>query len=168
MKKQSQAVYEEVVKTLRTNDIPFVEGTSTARDILSKDLRETIVESIKHQLLTGAIALKQTQSNQKKLSDPKLLHNYANGLVSNWLNRDPRLNPNQNNTDSVTGIRKYAKDEIIQELKLVLSKVTQEDNQAGIEKTKEAIRNRIQELRTEETTKAKKEVSNLLKLKKVD
>lgn len=88
---QREAVYEEIMRVMQDNQIPY-DPTQPVKPLLNEEMTKTICSELVSRFLSGAITLKPTESNQKKLSDVKLMELYVVGLVNNWLKRDRRLN----------------------------------------------------------------------------
>lgn len=88
---QREAVYNEVMRVVREEKISVVSGQP-----VKPSLNETHIKKVCAALVAGfkakKIALKETESNKKKLSDDKAMELYCLGLLNNWLRRDKRLN----------------------------------------------------------------------------
>lgn len=88
---QREAVYNEVMRVIREEKI-----TVAPNQPVKPSLNETHFKKICVALVAGfkakKIALKETESNKKKLSDDKVMELYCLGLLNNWLRRDKRLN----------------------------------------------------------------------------
>lgn len=88
---QREAVYTEVMRIVRDEKINV-----GANQSIKPLLNETHVKKICAALVAGfkakKIALKETESNKKKLTDDKVMELYCLGLLNNWLRRDKRLN----------------------------------------------------------------------------
>lgn len=88
---QREAVYVEVMRVVREEKIAV-----TDKQPVKPLLNETHIKKICVALVAGfqakKIALKDTESNKKKLSDAKAMELYTLGLLNNWLRRDNRLN----------------------------------------------------------------------------
>lgn len=88
---QREAVYIEVMRIAREEKINVI-----ANQPIKPLLSEMHVKKICTALVIGfkakKIALKETESNKKKLSDEKVMELYCLGLLNNWLRRDKRLN----------------------------------------------------------------------------
>lgn len=88
---QREAVYVEVMRVVREEKIAVAD-----KQPVKPLLNETHIKKICVALVTGfqakKIALKDTESNKKKLSDAKAMELYSLGLLNNWLRRDNRLN----------------------------------------------------------------------------
>lgn len=88
---QREGVYIAVMRTLKSSGIDVKKGVAV-HTLLTSEHREAIYKLLAQGFSEKRIALKSTESNQKKISDPKALQVYIIGLVNNWLRRDPRLN----------------------------------------------------------------------------
>lgn len=88
---QREAVFQEVIRVLRDEKVPF-DGTSTVKAHLNETRLAKIYEGLAQGFKAGKIQLKPTPSNQKKLGEAALLKTYIVGLVNNWVRRDSRLN----------------------------------------------------------------------------
>lgn len=88
---QREAVYIEVMRLVREEKIVVVD-----RQSVKPLLNETHIKKICTALVTGfqskKIALKDTESNKRKVTDTKAMELYCLGLLNNWLRRDKRLN----------------------------------------------------------------------------
>lgn len=88
---QREAVYNEVMRMIREEKISVASNQP-----VKPSLNETHIKKICAALVAGfkakKIALKETESNKKKLSDDKAMELYCLGLLNNWLRRDKRLN----------------------------------------------------------------------------
>jgi hypothetical protein len=85
--KQKDAVYASVKSVLKSKEIPWTENETVVKDLLygQRLVRQQICEDIILGFKTGLITLKK-EFDEAGLSD------YTNGLVTNWLKKDPRLN----------------------------------------------------------------------------
>lgn len=84
---QSDAVYASVVETLAENDITFETGMRV-QDFLNKEIRATIKAKVLTMFSNGLVRF----SDQAKLQDTKYMSSYVSGLITNWTNKDRRLN----------------------------------------------------------------------------
>ena len=88
---QREAVYNELMRKIREEKISVA-----SNQLVKPFLNESHVKKICAALVSGfkakKIALKETESNKKKLSDDKAMELYCLGLLNNWLRRDKRLN----------------------------------------------------------------------------
>ncbi|MCX6123578.1 MAG: hypothetical protein NTV34_02335 [Proteobacteria bacterium] len=88
---QREAVFQEVSKILKQEKITS-QPKQPAKAVLKDNHMKAIVVAITNGFKSGAIDLKKSESNSKKLSDAKLMESYVVGLINNWLRRDSRLN----------------------------------------------------------------------------
>lgn len=88
---QREAVYLEILRVLKEDKINF-DATSTAKPHITEERLKRVYDGLIAGFQTKKIALKENESNQKKLAEVALLRTYCAGLVNNWLRRDPRLN----------------------------------------------------------------------------
>lgn len=88
---QREGVYQEVMRVVRECSINY-DPAQPIKPVLSEDALKSVYAGLANRFVSGEIPLKATESNQKKLADPKLLETYIIGLVNNWLRRDKRLN----------------------------------------------------------------------------
>lgn len=88
---QREAVYNEVMRIIREEKINIAPNQA-----VKPSLNETHIKKICTALVAGfkakKIALKETESNKKKLTDDKVMELYCLGLLNNWLRKDKRLN----------------------------------------------------------------------------
>jgi hypothetical protein len=85
---QVDAVYAAAVETLIDNGVFFVEGETVIHDVITSEIRATIRGKVAGMLLAGTVSF----SKPEKLQDEKFLKTYVSGLVTNWFNKDKRLN----------------------------------------------------------------------------
>ena len=109
---QKDAVFRTVRDVLKNNNVQFVPSSTDARELLDKQLRKAVIESLIMDFESCQIPL---HSKQKNLKD------YVAGFVSNWLRKDPRLNGGLRHEDKKPGSRKGSQDPIIKNLRLVQS-----------------------------------------------
>lgn len=88
---QREGVYVAVMRVLKSKNIEMKKGVAV-QTLLTPELREALYKLLAQGFAEKRIALKQTESNQQKMADPKALQVYIIGLVNNWLRRDERLN----------------------------------------------------------------------------
>ena len=88
---QREAVFTQIIRVLKEDKVNFDEITSV-KPHLTEDRLKRVYQGITQGFQAKKIALKDTPSNQKKITEANLLHTYIVGLVNNWVRRDPRLN----------------------------------------------------------------------------
>ena len=106
---QRQSVFSAVVRVMTEHNIPYEKGVDV-KPMLTKDMRSSINQILAEGFRAGEIELKDTESNRKKLSDPKEMMSYVSGLQSNWLNKDPELNGNVDYEAKNPGSRSFGND----------------------------------------------------------
>ena len=109
---QKDAVYNTVVDVFNQNNIQFSTGSTDARQLLDKNLRKQIIDSLITQFENDEIAL---SSRQKDIRE------YVSGLLSNWLRKDLRLNGNVRHQIKNPGSRKGQQDPLIKNLRILQS-----------------------------------------------
>ena len=88
---QREAVFQEVSKILKQEKI-VLQPKQPVKAVLKENHIKVIIAAIAAGFKSGAIDLKNTDSNKKKLADAKQMESYVIGLINNWLRRDNRLN----------------------------------------------------------------------------
>ncbi len=88
---QREAVFMEVMRVIREEKI-VVADKQPVKSILNETHIKKICVALVAGFQANKIALKDTESNKKKLSDAKAMELYTLGLLNNWLRRDKRLN----------------------------------------------------------------------------
>lgn len=91
---QREAVYLSVVNVVKNKNIQL-KKKQALKEVLDAEHLEAVYRDIARGFKAGKIALKDNENNRKKLEDPKAMHIYIIGLVSNWMKRDGRLNGEQ-------------------------------------------------------------------------
>ena len=92
--KQSEAVYSATTSVLNDNDVKFVEGEQSITEVMTDEMRKSIISIIVEGFKNKEVDLKDTESNRAKLANDSKLREYAGGLVSNWFRKDKRFNGN--------------------------------------------------------------------------
>ena len=145
--KQSDAVFNVTTQVLAANGITFTPGETIIHDVITKEVRAAIADRLVSLFQEGQIELKDTPANQAKLQDPKLLRGYVAGLITNWHNKDKRLNAGAKYEAKNPGSRQGAQDPVIKELKTLLKHMEDKGDDANAEKVKEAIASRLAEIK---------------------
>ena len=144
--KQKEGVYSAVVAFAQENDIDFADGQSFEP---SKEQRLAIVGMVTAAMEAGEIEL--SEAAQAKYNTTEKLHGYCNGLTSNWLRKDTRLNGGEKYEIKNPGSRAGSGDKVITELRKLKKTLTQ--GTAEMEAVENEINSR---LATIQTARAKK------------
>jgi hypothetical protein len=137
MQNQKTAVFNAVCSVL--NQDSFDESVS-----LTKEQRATVIEMVTEGFSAGDVEF--SESARAKYDSPAKIKTYTNGLVSNWLRKDKRLNGNVQHTIANPGSRAGAGDKVIKELKKLASTLT---DPAQIAACQSEIDNRLAALKAE-------------------
>ena len=141
MVNQRQGVYDAVVAYCEEHNIHFEDGMKVE---FSKEQRATVVEMVAKAMIAGEIEL--SDAAQKKHNTDQKIKTYCNGLVSNWLRKDKRLNGNTTYQIKNPGSRAGQGDEQLKNLKLLLKTVDDEDQKKIVQAE---IDKRVEELKKE-------------------
>jgi len=87
---QKESVYLSVCKVVEKDKIKL-DDKPVVKNVISKDQLEKIHDLVCDDLSSKRCRLKDTDGNQKKLSNPAELRKYVKGMVQNWFRRDGRL-----------------------------------------------------------------------------
>ena len=109
---QKTGVYNAVVSFCHDNGIDFEDGMHFEP---SKEQRHEIVTMVATAMEAGEIELSEEAA--AKYDEFSKLKSYCNGLVSNWLRKDKRLNGNTTYQIKNPGSRAGSGDKIIKELR---------------------------------------------------
>lgn len=162
MSKQSQssAVYNATINTLNENGISFTDFETKLSDVMTPEMRKTIISIVTEGFTNGSIELRDTPSNQAKLDNPKELNKYVNGLVSNWHRKDKRFNLGNAYEIKNKGSRAGQGDAQLKALKALHKKFLATDPSKA-EQIQEAINVRMSELQAEKQAKVVIDVESL-------
>ncbi len=89
-KSQKQATYEVVMALLEKSGKKLGNGKN-AMQLMDTELLYEAKERLMRMFKQGKVRLKETETNEAKLDDDKLLARYVYGLIFNWLRKDERL-----------------------------------------------------------------------------
>lgn len=145
MVNQKQGVYDAVVAYCEEHNIHFEDGIKVE---FTKEQRSAVVEMVTQALIAGEIEF--SDSAKAKHDTEAKKRTYCNGLVSNWLRKDTRLNGDTVYQIKNPGSRAGQGDEQLKNLKLLLKTI---DDDAQKEKVQEAIDTRVEELKAEKLGK---------------
>lgn len=115
MLNQRSAVFNAVCEVLGTDSF---DGAVE----LSKEDRKSVIAIVANGFFNGEVEL--SQSAAEKYDTVEKLKTYTNGLVSNWLRKDTRLNGGTKYEAKNPGSRAGSGDSVIRELKKLRSTLT--------------------------------------------
>lgn len=141
MRNQKEAVFSAVCSVL--NQDSFDEAVE-----LTKEERATVIEIVTQGFANGEVEL--SEAAQSKYDSDSKLKTYTNGLVSNWLRKDKRLNGGVKHTIKNPGSRAGAGDAILKNLKLFKSTLTDAEHIAAVD---QEIEKRMEQLKAERAKK---------------
>lgn len=124
MQSQRSAVYVSVCQVLNVTDINEL-------TTLSKEQRKEVIE-----LVTTSISIFETEfseSARAKYDTFDKIKGYVNGMVSNWLRKDVRLNGGDKYETKNPGSRAGGGDEILKNLKALKSTLTDDIHIQAVE-----------------------------------
>jgi hypothetical protein len=147
MLSQKEGVYNAVVAFHSENGVPFEDGNHVQ---FSKEDRATVIGMICEAFNADEIEL--SESAQAKFSTPVKLRSYANGLVSNWLRKDVRMNGGTKYAAKNPGSRAGQGDETVKNLRLLKKTLT---DVAQIEACDSEIASRLAEIKASKAPVAK-------------
>lgn len=138
MKNQKDGVFNAVCAVLECEE--FSEAVK-----LSTEQRATVIGMVTEGLLAGEVSM--SDEARAKHGDEAKMRAYTNGLVSNWLRKDKRLNGGEKYEIKNPGSRAGAGDKVVRELRKLLKTVTGEHKTA----VQEEIDKRLAKLSTAKT-----------------
>lgn len=128
MVNQKQGVYAAVVAFCEEHKIAFEDGMKLE---LKKEQRATVVEMVTKAMSEGEIEL--SPEARAKHNTPQKIKTYCNGLVSNWLRKDKRLNGGEVYQIKNPGSRAGQGDEILKNLKLLHKQLDDDEQKAAVQ-----------------------------------
>jgi hypothetical protein len=111
---------------------------------LTKEQRATVIEMVAEGFANGEVEM--SDAARAKYSEHSKLKTYTNGLVSNWLRKDKRLNGGVKHTIQNPGSRAGSGDKVIKELKKLRSTLTEQEQ---IEAVDAEIEKRLASIKAE-------------------
>jgi len=123
---------------------------------LTKDERRTVIEMIAMAALNGEMEMKDAA--KAKYSTIETMRGYCNGLLSNWLRKDTRLNGDTPYVTKNPGSRAGQGDDTIKNLKALKATLTEPEHLAAVDVE---IQKRFEELRTAKSKQVSIDVSKL-------
>jgi len=141
MKNQKEAVFSAVCSVLDQDSFDSAVE-------LTREERATVIEIVTQGFTSGTVEF--SDSAKAKYDSESKIKAYTNGLVSNWLRKDKRLNGGVQHTISNPGSRAGAGDPILKNLKLFKSTLTDAEHIAAVD---QEIEKRMQQLKAERVKK---------------
>ena len=92
MSNQKVAYFNAITSVMKENNKEFVENQTVCKESFNTEMRSQVIEIVMAGFKAGTIPLKDTPANKEKLADDAKLRDYANSTLTNWLNKDTRLN----------------------------------------------------------------------------
>ena len=102
---QREIVYTTVTSVFAQSKVAFTPSQSVAKDLCTSDLRKAVTQDIMAAFRAGQVELKATDANAKKIASDPELRKYISGLITNWFNKDPRLNGGTGGSTASTGTK---------------------------------------------------------------
>ena len=113
---------------------------------LTKEQRASVISIVTEGLVSGDIDM--TAAAREKHNDEAKMRTYTNGLVSNWLKKDLRLNGNEPHKPKNPGSRAGSSDAVIKNLKALKSTLSNPEQIAAVDAE---IDKRLATLKAEKT-----------------
>lgn len=122
---QRQAVFTAVVSVLGLdNDFNGLAEPT-------KEQRKSIIEMVTDGIQSGSVDF--SDEAKAKYSTREKVSGYVNGMVSNWLRKDVRLNGGEKYVTKNPGSRAGQGDEVLKNLKALLTQQTTDANKAAVQ-----------------------------------
>jgi hypothetical protein len=91
---QKEAVFTATMSVLAANNVTFTMEHTDIKSVMTPSMRAEIINKIQSMFGNGEVEFKVSASNEAKTQSVSELKKYVGGLVTNWFNRDTRLNGN--------------------------------------------------------------------------
>lgn len=125
---QKESVYAAVKAFLQENGIKHEDGQ---RVTLDKEGRRAVIAMVTTAAMAGEMELSAEAA--AKYDTTEKMSGYANGLVSNWLRKDTRLNGGEAYEPKNPGSRAGQGDEVIKNLRNFVKTLTEESHKKAVE-----------------------------------
>ena len=146
MKSQKVFVCETIMSVLKEKGIDYqLNGETPVKEVLTSEMKSTVRQIVFDGFKNSEIQMTE-QSRGKYLSDDQKLKEYVNGLVNNWIKKNPEFNGGNTYKPKNPGSRSGQGDEQIRELRKLLKTVTNEKDKELIE---QSIQSRLEEIKPE-------------------
>jgi hypothetical protein len=127
MQSQRQSVFNAVI-----NVMGEIDGAYTPE----KSERESIIDIVTESILEGETTF--SEEAHVKYDSPTKVKSYVNGLVSNWLRKDTRLNGGSKYVPKNPGSRTGMQDSTVKALRQLLKTGLSEDQSSRVQEELEA------------------------------
>jgi hypothetical protein len=141
MQNQKEAVFSAVCSVLQQDSFDSAVE-------LTREERAMVIEIVTQGFTSGTVEF--SDSARTKHDTESKIKTYTNGLVSNWLRKDKRLNGNVQYQTGNPGSRAGSSDPILKNLKLFKSTLTEPEH---IEAVDQEIEKRMEQLKAERVKK---------------
>ncbi len=112
---QRESVFVATMNVLADAGISYDEGSTPVLEIVTKDMRSSIIGMVTQSIISGETVL--SDEARAKFDTETKVRSYVCGLVNNWHRKDPRLNGNTKYVAKNPGSRQGAGDEQLKALK---------------------------------------------------
>lgn len=144
MKSQKVFVVSAILATLAARDVEYqLNGETPIKDVLTAADKAKVRELVFNGFKEGQIQMSE-QAKGKYLSDDVKLKVYVNGLVNNWIKKNPEFNGGQTYKPANPGSRAGSQDEQIKALRQLKKQTNDAKALAQID---EAITARLAEIK---------------------
>ncbi len=143
MKTQKDAVCALLISALTARDIEYtINGKVCIKDVLTPEDKKSVREQLCEGFEAGEIAMTET-AREKYIGNPVKLNQYVNGLVNNWIRKNPEFNNGVAYKAKNPGSRAGQGDDSIKAMRALLKTVDDEAVKTDILKSIDA---RLQEI----------------------
>lgn len=133
---QRDATCNTLIAVLQEREVEYeLNGATSIASVLTTEDKKKAREVLHAMFLNKQIDFKDSS----KLSDEKYMKDYISGLVNNWIRKAPEFNGSTKYQAKNPGSRQGSQDEMIKELKKLLT-IVEPENKAAIQ---EAIDQRL-------------------------
>jgi len=144
MKSQKQAVVNTLLSVLKERGVDYeMKGETPIKEVLTKDDRDKARVIIIAGFQANEISLSES-AQAKYLSDESAMNTYVNGLIKNWISKNPDFNSGNKYTPKNPGSRAGQGDETVRALRALL-KVTSDEEVR--DEVNQALKARLEEIK---------------------
>lgn len=154
MQNQRTGVYNAIVAFCDENNVAFEDGMEF---VPTKEQRTEIIALVAAAFEAEEITM--SEEAKEKYNNLAKLKSYSNGLVSNWLRKDPRLNGNVKHEIKNPGSRAGSGDPVIKELRKLKKTLT--SGSAEFTAVDQEINKRLEKVQAEKAKKVTIDVDQI-------